>query len=170
MAVIGNGLVEWDPGNNEMNIKRHGISFEEAESVFEDEMALTIHEVQLCSIQTERIGSKMLCVDQAVSEPVGKRVRDSRGQPVPCAFSKAIENENARGKRKMQRADGVAFPQPRRRVLECVARLATGVRRHRAHGFSMDAHFYGFHMIKRHKYSFPILFSRDAFRLCRLLP
>ena len=27
MAVIGNGLVEWDPGNNEVNIKRHGISF-----------------------------------------------------------------------------------------------------------------------------------------------
>jgi len=37
---------EWDPEKNEVNIKKHGISFEEAESVFEDEMAITIYDVK----------------------------------------------------------------------------------------------------------------------------
>ena len=31
---------EWDSAKNEVNIKKHGIDFKEAESVFEDEMAL----------------------------------------------------------------------------------------------------------------------------------
>ena len=33
---------EWDEAKNQANIKKHGISFEEAETVFEDEDALII--------------------------------------------------------------------------------------------------------------------------------
>ena len=32
----------WDPDKNEVNIKKHGVSFDEAETVFEDEKAVTI--------------------------------------------------------------------------------------------------------------------------------
>ena len=35
---------EWDPEKNEVNLKKHGVSFEEAESVFEDEQAITIYD------------------------------------------------------------------------------------------------------------------------------
>ena len=33
-------LFEWDEAKNKANIKKHGVSFEEAESVFFDEYAL----------------------------------------------------------------------------------------------------------------------------------
>ena len=33
---------EWDPVKNETNIKKHGVDFAEAETVFEDEKAVTI--------------------------------------------------------------------------------------------------------------------------------
>ena len=33
---------EWDPAKNEINIKKHGVDFEEAETVFEDERAVTL--------------------------------------------------------------------------------------------------------------------------------
>jgi len=33
---------EWDPGKNAANIRKHGVSFEEAESVFYDEHAVLI--------------------------------------------------------------------------------------------------------------------------------
>jgi len=35
---------EWDPVKNEVNIKKHGIDFSEAETVFEDERAVTIYD------------------------------------------------------------------------------------------------------------------------------
>ena len=35
---------EWDPMKNEVNIKKHGIDFSEAETVFEDERAVTIYD------------------------------------------------------------------------------------------------------------------------------
>ena len=34
----------WDPDKNEINIKKHGVSFDEAETVFEDERAVTIYD------------------------------------------------------------------------------------------------------------------------------
>ena len=36
--------VVWDPDKNDINIKKHGISFDEAETVFEDERAVTIYD------------------------------------------------------------------------------------------------------------------------------
>jgi len=33
---------EWDPNKNKGNIKKHGVDFKEAESVFQDEMALEL--------------------------------------------------------------------------------------------------------------------------------
>ena len=33
---------EWDPNKNRSNLKKHGVDFEEAETVFQDEMA---HEI-----------------------------------------------------------------------------------------------------------------------------
>lgn len=33
---------DWDPKKNKSNIKKHGVDFEEAETVFQDEMALEI--------------------------------------------------------------------------------------------------------------------------------
>jgi len=33
---------EWDPVKNETNIKKHGVDFAEAETVFEDEKAFTV--------------------------------------------------------------------------------------------------------------------------------
>jgi uncharacterized DUF497 family protein len=37
---------EWDPEKNDVNQKKHGVSFEEAETVFEDEQAITIYDEQ----------------------------------------------------------------------------------------------------------------------------
>ena len=33
---------EWNLDKNEVNLRKHGVSFEEAETVFEDELAITI--------------------------------------------------------------------------------------------------------------------------------
>ncbi len=33
---------EWDPNKNELNQKKHGISFEEAQTVFYDEYAIPV--------------------------------------------------------------------------------------------------------------------------------
>jgi len=33
---------EWNPDKNKSNIKKHGVDFEEAETVFQDEMALEL--------------------------------------------------------------------------------------------------------------------------------
>ena len=33
---------DWDPDKNETNLKKHGVGFDEAETVFEDERAVTI--------------------------------------------------------------------------------------------------------------------------------
>ena len=35
---------EWDPEKNEINIRKHGVNFDEAETVFEDEMAIMIYD------------------------------------------------------------------------------------------------------------------------------
>jgi uncharacterized DUF497 family protein len=35
---------QWDPEKNEINIKKHGISFDEAETVFEDVGAVTLYD------------------------------------------------------------------------------------------------------------------------------
>ena len=35
---------EWDPNKNDVNVKKHGVSFDEAETVFEDERAVTIYD------------------------------------------------------------------------------------------------------------------------------
>ena len=35
---------EWSPEKNEINIRKHGVSFDEAETVFEDERAVTIYD------------------------------------------------------------------------------------------------------------------------------
>ena len=35
---------EWDSDKNEINFKKHGVNFEEAETVFEDERAVTIYD------------------------------------------------------------------------------------------------------------------------------
>lgn len=35
---------EWDPEKNVVNINKHGIDFEEAETVFEDERAVTMYD------------------------------------------------------------------------------------------------------------------------------
>jgi len=32
-------IFDWDPNKNKSNIKKHGVNFEEAETVFQDEMA-----------------------------------------------------------------------------------------------------------------------------------
>ncbi len=34
----------WDPGKNDENVKKHGISFDEAKSVFYDDYARVIHD------------------------------------------------------------------------------------------------------------------------------
>lgn len=35
---------EWNLEKNEVNLKKHGVSFDEAETVFEDERAVTIYD------------------------------------------------------------------------------------------------------------------------------
>ena len=35
---------DWDPDKNEINLKKHGVSFDEAETVFENERAVTIYD------------------------------------------------------------------------------------------------------------------------------
>lgn len=37
-----NDLFEWDPAKAELNFKKHGVSFEEAQSVFSDSLSLTV--------------------------------------------------------------------------------------------------------------------------------
>ena len=36
--------VEWDPQKRESNVKKHGVSFEEASTVFRDPLSLTIED------------------------------------------------------------------------------------------------------------------------------
>ena len=33
---------DWNPDKNKSNVKKHGVDFEEAETVFQDEMALEL--------------------------------------------------------------------------------------------------------------------------------
>ena len=35
---------DWDPTKNKKNIKKHGVDFEEAKTVFQDEMALELYD------------------------------------------------------------------------------------------------------------------------------
>jgi hypothetical protein len=35
---------EWDPIKNKSNVKKHGVDFKEAETVFQDEMALELYD------------------------------------------------------------------------------------------------------------------------------
>ncbi len=42
MAVI----VEWDPNKANQNIRKHGVSFEEAATIFEDPLSSTIEDIQ----------------------------------------------------------------------------------------------------------------------------
>ena len=44
---------EWDPEKNRVNLRKHGISFDEAETVFEDESAVMIYDA-LHSYDEER--------------------------------------------------------------------------------------------------------------------
>lgn len=44
----------WDERKNDLNLKKHGISFEEAESVFFDEKALLISDPDHSSVEEER--------------------------------------------------------------------------------------------------------------------
>ena len=37
-------IFEWDPPKNRSNIEKHGVSFEEASTVFQDTLSLTIFE------------------------------------------------------------------------------------------------------------------------------
>jgi len=36
------GIVEWDPNKAKQNLKKHGVSFEEAATIFEDPLSSTI--------------------------------------------------------------------------------------------------------------------------------
>jgi hypothetical protein len=44
---------EWDPRKNAINLRRHGVSFEEAESVFTDELAILTDDPEH-SVEEER--------------------------------------------------------------------------------------------------------------------
>ena len=44
---------EWDPKKNEANIKKHGISFEEAQTVFYDEYAILFDDPDHSEARTE---------------------------------------------------------------------------------------------------------------------
>jgi uncharacterized DUF497 family protein len=39
-----NNLFEWDPHKAETNLRKHGVSFEEAASAFFDPLSITIHD------------------------------------------------------------------------------------------------------------------------------
>jgi len=47
-------IFEWDPQKNRSNIEKHGVSFEEASTVFQDTLSLTIDD-PLHSIDEERL-------------------------------------------------------------------------------------------------------------------
>lgn len=47
-------IFEWDPKKNRSNIEKHGVSFEEASTVFQDTLSLTIDD-PLHSIDEERL-------------------------------------------------------------------------------------------------------------------
>ena len=47
-------IFEWDPPKNRSNIEKHGVSFEEASTVFQDTLSLTIDD-PLHSIGEERL-------------------------------------------------------------------------------------------------------------------
>ena len=56
---------DWNPDKNEINIKKHGIHFEEAETVFEDERAVTIFD-EVHSYDEERF--KIIGVSRKLRE------------------------------------------------------------------------------------------------------
>jgi uncharacterized DUF497 family protein len=47
--------IEWDAGRARANIKKHGISFDEAETVFLDDNALLLHDPDHSTANEERL-------------------------------------------------------------------------------------------------------------------
>ncbi len=45
---------EWDPAKAESNIKKHGVTFEEAKSVFYDEFALQFYDDKSSQLEEDR--------------------------------------------------------------------------------------------------------------------
>ena len=58
-------VFEWDPDKNDVNIQKHGVSFEEAETVFEDERAVMIFD-EPHSIDEERF--KLIGISRKLRE------------------------------------------------------------------------------------------------------
>ena len=46
-------IFEWDPNKAKSKLNKHGVSFDEAGTTFEDPLSLTIHDL-LCSVNEER--------------------------------------------------------------------------------------------------------------------
>ena len=47
--------IEWDAGKARTNVRKHGVSFEEAESVFSDDYALILPDPDQSSVDEERL-------------------------------------------------------------------------------------------------------------------
>ena len=43
-VVVNAPEFEWDPAKNQANVRKHGVSFEEAQTAFSDERGLLIHD------------------------------------------------------------------------------------------------------------------------------
>jgi uncharacterized DUF497 family protein len=53
---------EWDPGKAEINLRKHGIDFRKAATVFSDPLAITIPEEDHSEIGNEQSGHYVLVV------------------------------------------------------------------------------------------------------------
>ena len=51
-------LFEWNTEKAEANLKKHGVSFKESETIFADLLSLTVPDPLHCPMQKERVFSK----------------------------------------------------------------------------------------------------------------
>lgn len=76
MASVRVGDFEWDEAKAKLNLEKHGVSFEEAMTVFLDDLALplrdTVHGDRLILIGESRLGRVLLVV---FAEKIGAILR-----------------------------------------------------------------------------------------------
>ncbi len=86
--------IEWDPAKATSNLEKHGVSFEEAATVFGDPLAITVHDPQhseaedrfitagysqlnrlLLVVHTERVHTEVIDIRIISARPTTKRER-----------------------------------------------------------------------------------------------
>jgi uncharacterized protein len=84
---------EWDPAKALSNLQKHGVSFDQAATVFMDELALTVYD--RASSEGEERWFTLGCVPAAGSWLWRTRMRTSGRTALGCASSRRVTRPDA---------------------------------------------------------------------------